>query len=153
MFAPLLSFIEQRFASPQAPPVPHEALRVATAALLVEMARADINEDESELEEAKQLLAERYGLNEQLSAELLAAAQTESDRSVSLFRFTHLINQHFGMPDKLLLMEMLWGVAYTDGRIDKHEDALMHKLAELLYVPLNDLMNAKDRVRKKKKER
>jgi len=154
MFAPLLAFIEQRFTGQGAvEEVPHEALRLATAALLVEMARADFDEDDMELERAGALLAERYGLSEQAARELLAAAQTESDRAVSLFRFTHLINQQFAMPDKLALMGMLWEVAYADGRLDKHEDALMHKLAELLYVPIGDLMLAKERVRTKKRER
>lgn len=154
MFAPLLAFIEQRFAGQgTAEDVPREALRLATAALLVEMARADFEEDDTELERAGALLAERYGLDEKAADELLAAARDESDRAVSLFRFTHLINQQFAMPDKLALMGMLWEVAYADGRLDKHEDALMHKLAELLYVPSGDLMLAKEQVRKKKRVR
>ena len=72
---------------------------------------------------------------------------------MSLFRFTHLINQHLEMPEKLALMGMLWDVAYADGRLDKHEDALMHKLADLMYVPVKDLMVAKEAARKKMRER
>lgn len=154
MLASLLSFLEQRLAAPgTTAPVQPDALRVAAAALLVEMARADFDEADTELARARTLLAERYGLAPGEATELLKAAQVESDRSVSLFRFTHLINQNLDMPGKLALMDMLWDVAYADGRLDKHEDALMHKLADLMYVPLVDLMAAKERARKKSRER
>lgn len=154
MFTSLVSFLEQRF-SPGAvmPPLPSSDLRVATAALLIEMSRADLEEAEVELEKAGELLTERYGLESQDAAALLTAARAESDHAVSLFRFTHLINQHLDMPDKLKLMDMLWDVAYADGRLDKHEDALMHKLADLLYVPLKDLMYAKDQAKRRLKTR
>ncbi|HLW75201.1 MAG TPA: TerB family tellurite resistance protein [Gammaproteobacteria bacterium] len=154
MFTSLVSFLEKRFA-PQAgmSPLPQEPLRVATAALLVEMARADFDEADTELERARELLTERYRFAAEEAAELLEVAQRESDHSVSLFRFTHLINQHLEMPDKLKLMDMLWDVAYADGRLDKHEDALMHKLADLMYVPLKDLMYAKEQAKQRLKSR
>ena len=153
MFSSLLSFLEQRLAVPGEDGVAHDDLRIAAAALLVEMARADFNEEETELDRARELLAERYGLTPEAAGELLAMARSESDHTVSLFRFTHLINQHLEMPEKLALMGMLWEVAYADGRLDKHEDALMHKLADLLYVPLADLMAAKQQAQRKMRER
>ena len=153
MFSSLLTFLEQRLAAPGPDAVSHDDLRMAAAALLVEMARADFNEDDVELGRVRDLLAERYELTPEGADELLAAARRESDHTVSLFRFTHLINQHLEMPEKLALMGMLWDVAYADARLDKHEDALMHKLSDLLYVPLKDLMVAKERARKKMRER
>ncbi|HEV7165928.1 MAG TPA: TerB family tellurite resistance protein [Gammaproteobacteria bacterium] len=153
MFSSLLSFLEQRFSAPGAETVSHDELCMAAAALLVEMARADFNEDETELTRVRDLLAERYGLTPEGAEELLTAARGESDHAVSLFRFTHLINQHLEMPEKIALMGMLWDVAYADGRLDKHEDALMHKLADLMYVPIKDLMAAKEMAKKKMRER
>lgn len=154
MFTTLVSFLEQRLApEPGAPPLPQSQLRVATAALLVEMARADFDEADTELERARELLTERYGFEAVEAVDLLEAARREADHSVSLFRFTHLINQHLEMSDKFRLMDMLWDVAYADGRLDKHEDALMHKLADLMYVPLKDLMYAKEQAKKRLKSR
>lgn len=155
MFTSLVAFLEKRLVSPEAKTsaARHDELRVAAAALLVEMARADFDEAEDELEKARELLTERYGLDPADAADLLQAAQHEADHSVSLFRFTHIVNQHFEMPDKLALMGMLWDVAYADGRLDKHEDALMHKLGDLLYVPLKDLMREKEAARRRGKEK
>lgn len=146
MFSPLVSFLEQRFKDgPQAKPIPRDELRVACASLLVEMVRADFDESEAEVARAREVLTERYGLDGPDAERLLDAARREADHTVSLFRFTHLVNQHLGAADKLALMGMLWDVAYADGRIDKHEDALMHKLADLMYVPHADLMRLKEK--------
>ncbi|HEX2668251.1 MAG TPA: TerB family tellurite resistance protein [Gammaproteobacteria bacterium] len=154
MFSSLVSFLEQRFGADGEPaPVARDELRIAVAALLVEMVRADFDEDGEELTRARALLTHRYGLDAPDAERLLDAARREADHTVSLFRFTHLVNQHLEMPDKLTLMAMLWEVAYADGRLDKHEDALMHKLADLMYVPLRDLMRLKEAAREKSRER
>ena len=156
MFSSLVSFLEKRLAPPPGDaraPLPQQELRVAAAALLVEMSRADFDEGAAELDLARQLLTERYGLEPQDAAALVQAARQEADHSVSLFRFTHLVNQHLDPAGKLELMAMLWDVAYADGRLDKHEDALMHKLADLLYVPLTDLMREKDAAKRRMKSR
>lgn len=154
MFSSLVTFLEQRFAAdPGGTPVSQDELRLAVAALLVEMVRADFDESGTELERARELLTERYGLDAPDAERLLDAARREADHTVSLFRFTHLINRRLTPHDKVTLMRMLWEVAYADGRLDKHEDALMHKLADLLYVPLVDLMRLKEAAREKSRER
>lgn len=156
MFSSLVSFLENRLAptpGTRQAPLPQQELRVATAALLVEMSRADFDEGVEELGLARRLLTERYGLEPEDAGELVKAAQQEADHTVSLFRFTHLVNQHLDPAAKRALMGMLWDVAYADGRLDKHEDALMHKLADLLYVPLVELMQEKDAAKRRSKTR
>ena len=153
-FSSLVKFLEQRLDSPAAPAAPAEGgLRLAVAALLVEMARADFQADAGELEQVRTALTERYDLGADEVAALMAAAEREADQAVSLFRFTRLINERLAPADKLELIRMLWEVAYADGRLDKHEDALMHKLGDLMYVPLVDLMRLKDGVLRKMRER
>lgn len=124
---------------------PQQALRLAVAALCVEMARADMREKPEELERAKAMLAQRFCLDDQEAQALISAGRAASDQSVSLYGFTRLLNTHLDESRKRTLLEMLWRVAYEDGSLDKYEDALMHKLAELLYVPIRDLMLAKQR--------
>lgn len=152
MLSSLVAFLEGHLAPAPAPPSQDE-LRLAVAALLVEMVRADFDESGLELERAKALLTERYGLDAPDAERLLDAARREADHTVSLFRFTRLINERLAPADKLALVRMLWEVAYADGRLDKHEDALMHKLADLMYVPLVDLMRLKETAREKARER
>jgi len=156
MFSSLVSFLEKRLApqsGAEGAALPQQELRIAAAALLVEMSRADFDEDAAELDLARELLTERYGLEPEDAAALVKAARQEADHTVSLFRFTHLVNQHLDPAAKRELMAMLWDVAYADGRLDKHEDALMHKLADLLYVPLPELMQEKDAAKRRLKSR
>jgi uncharacterized tellurite resistance protein B-like protein len=147
MFASFVRFIEQNLIEEHTrdPADTQQTMRLAVAALCVEMARADMQEKPEELERAKLMLAQRFSLNGEEAQALLSAGRTSSDQSVSLYSFTHFLNTHLDAPDKRNLLEMLWRVAYEDGSLDKYEDALMHKLAELLYVPLRDLMLAKQK--------
>ena len=41
---------------------------------------------------------------------------------------------------------MLWRVALADRRLDKHEDYLVRKVADLLYVSHSDLIRIRNRV-------
>ena len=43
--------------------------------------------------------------------------------------------------------ERFWQVALADNRLDKHEDHLVRRLAELLYVSHSDLIRIRNRVR------
>lgn len=144
MFASFVNFFEKNFSGPQAEADPQHALRLAVAALCVEMARADMQEKPAELVRARQMLAQRFALRDADAEALIAAGRKQSDQSVSLFHFTRVLNAQLDDTQKRTLLEMLWRVAYEDGVLDKYEDALLHKLAELLYVPLVELMRAKN---------
>jgi uncharacterized tellurite resistance protein B-like protein len=148
MFASLANFLERSLNDKSAATTRDQDAdtRLAVAALCVEMVRADFEEQPQELKRASALLVQRFKLDPAEAEALLQAASTQSDQAVSLYRFTRPLNQYFDMPDKLVLIEMLWQVALEDGKLDKYEDALMHKLADLLYVRPADLMLAKQRV-------
>ncbi|MDE2235264.1 MAG: TerB family tellurite resistance protein [Gammaproteobacteria bacterium] len=147
MFASFVQFIEQNLATKRSGNAvdDQQALRLAVAALCVEMARADMQEKPVEMQRAKKTLAKRFCLDEQEAEALMRAGSSASDQCVSLYGFTKLLNEHLNPSGKQSLFEMLWRVAIEDGKLDKYEDALMHKLAELLYVPLRDLMLAKQK--------
>jgi uncharacterized tellurite resistance protein B-like protein len=62
---------------------------------------------------------------------------------VSLFDYVKVLNERLDRAGKRRLMEMLWEVAYADGRLDRYEEHLLHKLAGLLYIPDEDFIGAK----------
>jgi len=66
---------------------------------------------------------------------------------VSLFDYVKVLNAGLDAAGKRALMEMLWEVAYADGRIDKYEEHLLRKLADLLYIPERDYIGAAQRRR------
>ncbi len=121
----------------------HNTLELAVAALMVEMARADFSEDQSEDREIRRLLEAHFELTEQESVDLLGRAKTAADESVSLYEFTRTLHSVLDDREKQKVILMLWKIALADSHLDKYEDYLVGKLAELLYVPRGDVIRLK----------
>ena len=121
-------------------------VRVATCALLLEMAHIDGEFSDSEKEQILQTLRDVYGLSQEAIAELLKAAEEELKGSIDLWQFTNLINQNYSLEEKVGIIEMVWRLAYADGTLDKHEDYLLHKMANLLRLTHKQLIDAKLKV-------
>lgn len=129
----------------QAGPDEH-GLRLATAALLFEMLRADDDEHPDERSAIERVLQEQFELSVDETLELSRLADQEAAEAASLYQFTGLINDHFTPEQKVSVVEMLWQVAYADGSLDPYEEALVRKIADLIYVPHRDFIRAKHRV-------
>lgn len=123
-----------------------EPLELATAALLIELARADFSESGSEMAAIRQLLRKRHALDEATLDKLVADATRRADRAVSLHEFTHRLNLELLEADKLAIVEMLWQVSNADGHIDKHEEHLIRRVAGLLHVSDRDRVRLKLKV-------
>jgi uncharacterized tellurite resistance protein B-like protein len=123
-----------------------EPFELATAALLVELARSDFSESAAEIEAIRHLLQKRFSLSESALDTLIADAIRRADRAVSLHEFTHRLNRELPEADKLAIVEMLWRVSHADGRIDKHEEQLVQRIAGLLHISDRDRVRLKLKV-------
>jgi len=121
-------------------------LQLATAALLFEVLRADHDEHPDERAMLEQALRNAFALSDSETRELAELADSEAAEAVSLYQFTGLINQNFSADEKVQLVEMLWQVAFADGRLDRYEEAAVRKITELLHVSHRDFIRAKHRV-------
>lgn len=121
-------------------------LHLATAALLFEMLRADAEDHAKERQAIELVLQDKLGLSTEETRELAELADREAAEAVSLYQFTGLINTHFSPEQKVQVVEMLWQVAYADGHLDPYEEALLRKIADLIYVPHRDFIQSKHRV-------
>jgi uncharacterized tellurite resistance protein B-like protein len=120
-----------------------DALRLATAVLMVDIARADHVFEESEFDRVLQLIESHFRLTPEQSAELVNSAGSKADDMVSLYEFTQLLHKHLDASDKARIISLLWQVAYADGRLDKYEDSLVLKISDLLYVSRGRVMRLK----------
>ncbi len=91
----------------------------------------------------------RFNLNETETRELLELAHKERAASSDLYQFARLVKESFPQARRLAIVQLLWEVVYSDGILEAHEDALMHKLGTLLGIRHEDLMAVKVSVRKK----
>lgn len=121
----------------------HDPLELAVASLLVELVRADFTESADETAAVRSVLARRFKLTDQQVDQLLGQATQRLDRAVSLHEFTHRLNAELPEADKLAIVEMLWQVSNADGRIDKHEEHLIWRIAGLLHVSDRDRVRLK----------
>ena len=119
------------------------ALRMATAVLLIDVARADSDFSESEFDALLGLVQTHFQLPAQDAAELVVAANEKADDLVSVHEFTQLLHQHLSDDEKARIVGLLWKIAYADGRLDKYEDSLVLKISDLLYVSRGRVMRLK----------
>ena len=109
---------------------------VATAALLVEMMRADRAVEPGEREAVLRALAVAFDdLAPDETRELLARAEERADDATSLYEFTQVVNRQFDPEQKAHVVELLWRVAWADGALDKYEEHLVRRIADLIHVP------------------
>jgi uncharacterized tellurite resistance protein B-like protein len=123
-----------------------QELELATAVLLIEVARADFSEDEVEIEAVADLLREHLGVSRHDIASLVDEAKRQADHSASLQSFTRQLHEELSVEEKRSIIEMLWRVALADSTLDKHEDHLIRKVAGLLYVSHSDLIRIRNSV-------
>ena len=118
-------------------------VRIATAVVLLETAHADDEFDEAEQIRIMDMLGKRFGLDEESVHELMEAADEHRVRSIDIWHYTELINNNFSVDEKLGIIDMIWQVIYADGRLDKYEDYLVHKLSRVLHIPHDKMIEAK----------
>ncbi len=126
-------------------PQPHR-LHVATCAILLEMAKIDGEFNDSERQGLISIFKDKYDLTDDEIAALIEASEEELERSIDLWQFTRNINKNYTPDEKIGIIETIWEVAYADGRLDKHEDYLIHKLSDILNIPHKHLIDAKLKV-------
>jgi uncharacterized tellurite resistance protein B-like protein len=133
---------------PEAPPAAHsfEERQLAAAALLVEAATMDSSFDAAERGRIAELVQERFALGAEEALDLIAEAERAVAASVQWHGFTSAIKDGFDHAERVALVEMLWEVAYADGRLHDYEASLLRRIAGLLYVSDRESGEARKRV-------
>ena len=119
------------------------ALRLATAILMLDVARADDVFDESEFDHALNLIETHFDLTPEEAAQLVNLANEKAEDLISVHEFTQLLHQHLDDDEKAHVIALLWQIAYADGRLDKYEDSLVLKISDLIHVSRGRVMRLK----------
>ena len=149
MLAKLKSLLDSLVETPpgQSAQLSTDELQLATAALLVEVATIDQKFDKTELDALTTVLATRFSLAKNDLSELIDSAKSTSSEASSLFQFTQLINRHCDEDAKYKLACELWTIAYADGVLDKHEEHIVRRIADLIHLRHSDFIRSKHEVR------
>lgn len=149
MLNSITSFFESHFGVQEENTTTHSAdqLQLASAALMIELCKSDRSIDETEMQALVGILKTRFHLAGADLDELVTLAEQEAKEATSLYQFTSLMNEHFEYPEKVQMVLNMWEVAYADGRIDRYEEHLIRKVADLLYLSHKDFITTKQQAR------
>ncbi len=125
-------------------------VRLAVAALLIEVAESDYEEHPQERTAVTKAILDHFGLGAEETDALIKLAEAEHVESTDYFQFTRLINEHYSPQQKIKIVEDLWRVAFADGVLHDHEEHVIRRLTDLIHVPHKDFIAAKHRILKSK---
>ncbi|GGY64161.1 tellurite resistance TerB family protein [Marinobacter zhanjiangensis] len=120
-------------------------LAVAATALMVQLSRVDSDEDERELNTIVDCAVRVHEVTHDEARAILDDALNHADDSTSLYEFTGVLNEQLSHQSKQAVLESIWRVALADGRIDKYEEQLIRRLADLLHLHHREYMQARHR--------
>ena len=142
MFADLL----KRLTAPEPTRLPDPDARLALAALLVRIARADGDYSDDEARRIDKVLAKRHALSPFEATALRGEAESLEAEAPDTVRFTRAIKDAVDYDDRTSVIEAMWEVVMADGVRDHEENTLMRLTANLLGVSDRDSNMARQRI-------
>jgi uncharacterized tellurite resistance protein B-like protein len=147
MLAAIRDFFEKNLAASAAPGRTQHTLELATATLLAEVMRLDAEVTGEERATVLEAVRTKFGLDSQEAAELVRLAEAEAREATDYYQFTSLIRERYTPQEREEIVELLWRVAYADATLSAHEQHVIRKIADLLYVPHGAYIAAKMRAK------
>ena len=147
----MLDAIRSFFGSAMAPESPEEEVgeqdvRLAACALLIEIAHADDDFTADERQHLSSAVRRQYGLADEEAEQLIELAEQARASAVDLWQFTKLIKRTYSLGQKMVLVEVMWGLVYSDGELSSHEESLMRRVCHLLDLAPGYLADVRKRV-------
>jgi uncharacterized tellurite resistance protein B-like protein len=144
MIAKIRRFFEDNLLLGEQKPQENEKqIELACITLMIELAKVDQSIDDNEFNIIRKAAKKTFNIADEKIDEIIELALEESKQSTSLYQFTDLVNNHYSDDKKYQLVLAMWKVAFADGELDKYEEHLIRKVADLTYVPHVKFMEAK----------
>ena len=124
----------------------NDKLSVKLAALLIHVARIDENYSSKEKDIIKKTLIE-LGEEEANIGKIFNQAEELEKNSNQILEFTKEIKNK-DEAFKIIIVEALWKIIFSDGTSDIYESNLMRRLTGLLYLDTKIVGNVKEKVKK-----
>lgn len=125
-------------------------LEVATAALFIEIAKADGEFSDDERKKIIKLMKQTFELEDDCVKDLIELSEQKIKESVSLYEFTTIINDNYSNDQKFELMKNLWKLIYVDEKLNMYEDHLAKKIGAMLNMDHKKIIEAKLVVKEEK---
>jgi uncharacterized tellurite resistance protein B-like protein len=124
----------------------HDPLRLATAAVLLDIAYADGSFTPAEDGDVVGFLSQRFQLSADDARELIEAANEIRQDMVDHFALTNYIRKNTQLGERIEIVKTMWRLVFKDGRLTDYEGYLVRKLADLLGLEHRVMIDAKSAV-------
>ena len=129
---------------------PSKKIQIATAALFIEIAKADGEISGDERKKIVKNMEEMFDLDDKCVENLINLSEQRVNESISVYEFSSIINENFSREEKYQLIKNLWKIVYADDHLDMYEDRLMKIIGATLNLDHKDIIDAKLEVKENK---
>lgn len=119
--------------------------RIAIASLLCAVAYADHDTSEVELLAIEASLITLLSVDKVAVQTLMGIAKEEVKVSTSIFEFTSQLAE-LEHKERIEVIEAMWRTAYADNHLGEIEEAIIRRVASLIYVPHSEFIRTKLKV-------
>ena len=119
---------------------------IKVAALLIHAAKIDENYTIKEEEIIKKAILKIGADNNQIQ-KIMDNAKTFEENSNQILDFTKEV-KNMETENKVMIIETLWKIIYSNNAADVYESNLMRRLAGLLYVDSKTMGDIKEKIKK-----
>ncbi len=120
---------------------------VYIASLLIHASKIDENYTKKEIKIVRETLLQ-LGANEDSLEEIIKQAEIAEKDSNQILEFTKYAKD-LSESEKLILIEALWTIIYSDKNVDIYESNLMRRLTGLLYLDKKLVGDIKEKIKNK----
>ena len=146
----MIAVTEETLTSQKNPPDISKKIQIATAALFIEIAKADGEISADERKKIVKNMEEMFDLDDECVENLIKLSEQRVNESISVYEFSSIINENFSREEKYQLIKNLWKIVYADNHLDQYEDRLMKIIGSTLNLDHKDIIDAKLEVKANK---
>tara|TARA_R110002126_G_scaffold172463_3_gene321194 strand:+ start:1498 stop:1971 length:474 start_codon:yes stop_codon:yes gene_type:complete len=110
--------------------------------LMLQLSHADFNSEQQEHDVVLKYLQQEFQLTAAAAEPVFAAALAQAGDATSLHGFTTKLKE-LPYAERLAILDQLWKVAYADGELEPNEEAMLRKIADLLFIRHSDYIQSK----------
>ena len=122
---------------------------VSATAMLLSIAKADNILDNNELKSISDIIEDFFQLSSDDKTDtIIEKANNELEKSTDIFEFGRTLNQYWNYEDKVDFICCAFEVGCSDGDLHYFEEHIIKKVATILNVDHQDLINSKIEMKK-----
>ena len=121
---------------------------ISATCLLLSIAHSDDYFEEKEKAIIKEIIIDFFNLEKKKSNEIITESIEQYNNAIDLFEFGREINKTFNYQDKVDFICCAFEVAYSDEELHYLEEYGIKKIANILNVKQNDLIESKKEIKK-----